>query len=264
MIYLKLDKGDAMINHFNYDNLFTNNLYKDGICPHYDECNNSMPCKNKLKFYRTRVGSNYDNEQIKIMIVGQEDVGKDKKYSCCEPCTMEEAGYNQHYLRTFYTVAHILLDSKNVPKGFEKKDMNYSKFEDLRHSFALTNYYKCVFSDDNKNTGVKHSKVMEKYCSQNLLFEIELLKPDIVIIQGKNHKNFWNSINWAEVDNTAKKFIISNKKYEIGLYRAQISNKTFYIVDSYHPTAYGGIWKKHEVLEYFIQLLQKSKELCGD
>ncbi len=253
-----------MINHSFYDQLLTKNLYNDdNKCPYYEECNNSMPCKNKLKFYRTRIGSNYDNERVKIMVVGQEDVGEGKKYSCCEPCTMEEAGYNAHYLRTFYTVAQILLDSKDLPKGFSKKHMSQSKFEDLRHSFALTNYYKCVFSDDNKNSGVKHSKIMEKYCSKNLLCEIEILKPDIVIIQGKNHKSFWNSINWSEVDNTAKKIKIKDKTYELGLYQTIINNKKVYIIDSYHPTAYG-IWEKHEILEYFIQLLQKSKKLCGD
>ncbi len=260
----KRTKAETMINHSFYNQLLTMNLYKDdNKCPYYDECNKSMHCKNKLKFYRTRIGSNYDNEQIKIMVVGQEDVGEGKEYSCCEPCTMEEAGYNPHYLRTFYTVAQILLDSKDLPKGFSKKHMSQSKFEDLRHSFALTNYYKCVFSDDNKNSGVKHSEIMEKYCSKNLLQEIEILKPDIVIIQGKqgkNHKSFWQQINWCEVENTKKNFLIENKNYELGLYQAKINSKTFFIIDSYHPTSY--IWTKDEILEYFIQLLKKSKELC--
>lgn len=250
-----------MINHTFYNNLLTESLYKnDNKCPYYDECSNSMSCKNKLKFYRTRIGSNYDNEQIKIMVVGQEDVGEGKEYSCCEPCTMEEAGYNPHYLRTFYTVAQILLDSQDLPKDFSKKYMSQSKFEDLRHSFALTNYYKCAFSDDNKNSNVHHSKTMEKYCSKHLLQEIEILKPDIVIIQGKNHKNFWKNINYSEVSQTTKKISIGNKKYEIGLYQATINNNTLFVVDSYHPTSW--IWAKDEMLEYFVQLLKKSKELC--
>lgn len=85
---------------------------------------------------------------------------------------MEEAGYNLHYLRIFYTVAQILLDSKDLPKGFSKEYMNQSIFEDLRHSFALTNYYKCVFSDDNKNSGVKHSETMEKIVQKNCCLKL--------------------------------------------------------------------------------------------
>lgn len=250
-----------MINHSSYNDLLTKKLYNDdNKCPYYDKCSNSMSCENKLKFYRTRIGSNYDNEQIKIMVVGQEDVGEGKEYSCCEPCTMKEAGYNPHYLRTFYSVAQILLESEDLPENFSKKHMSKSKFEDLRHSFALTNYYKCVFSDNNKNSGVKHSKIMEKYCSKNLLCEIEMLKPDIVIIQGKNHKSFWKQINYSEVAKTTKKIPIGNKKYEIGLYQATINNNTFFVIDSYHPTSW--IWTKDEMLEYFIQILKKSKELC--
>lgn len=253
-----------MINHSFYNQLLTKNLYKnENKCPYYDECSNSMSCKNKLKFYRTRIGSNYDNEPIKIMVVGQEDVGGAKEYTCCEPCTMEEAGYNPHYLRTFYSVAQILLNDNDSPEGFSKKHMSQSKFEDLRHSFALTNYYKCVFSDDNKNSGVKHSKIMEKYCSKNLLCEIDMLKPDIVIVQGKDHENFWNHINYSTVLTITINIPTKNKEnntFEIGLYKATINNNTFFVIDSYHPSHW--VWKKDEMLEYFIKLLKKSKELC--
>lgn len=250
-----------MINYLLYDDLITKNLYNDdGKCPHYNECAKSMNCKNKLKFYRTRIGSNYDNEQIKIMVVGQEDVGESKEYSCCEPCTMEDAGYNNHYLRTFYSVAQILLDSKDLPEGYTKEYMSKSKFEDLRHSFVLTNYYKCAFSDNDKNSGVEHSKTMEKYCSENLLSEIEMLMPDIVIMQGKGHNNFWKQTQWEKFDKTENEIQIGNKKYTLGLYQTEINGKIIYIVDSYHPTSY--VWANSEMLEFFIKLLNKSKELC--
>ena len=253
-----------MINHSFYNQLLTKNLYKnENKCPYYDECSNSMSCKNKLKFYRTRIGPNYDNEPIKIMVVGQEDVGGAKEYTCCEPCTMEEAGYNPHYLRTFYSVAQILLNDNDVPEGFSKKHMSQSKFEDLRHSFALTNYYKCVFSDNANNSNISHSKIMERNCSENLIKEIEILEPDILIMQGKRHKTFWNNINYEEVPNTQKTICINNKNYEIGLYKTTINGKTTYIVDSYHPTS-RGIWKNKDMLKHFIMLLKTAKELCNN
>lgn len=254
-----------MINHSLYNQLLTNNLYTDeNECPHYNECAESMNCENKLKFYRTRIGSNYDNEQIKILVVGQEDVGKAKEYTCCEPVTMEEAGYNPHYLRTFYSVAHILMDSKDLPKDFSKEAMSKNIYENLRHRFALTNYYKCVFSDNSNNSKVEHSKTMEQNCSRQLLAEIEMLKPDILIIQGKNHKTFWSNINYEEVPNTKKVIHINNRNYEIGLYKTTINSKITYIVDSYHPTARGGIWTNKDVLAHFITLLETAKKLCNN
>ena len=118
-----------MVKHSFYDDLITKQIYTDGFkCPHFEECSGSMEPNNKLKFYRTRIGSKYDEEQIKILVVGQEDVGEGKKYTCCEPCTMEEAGYNPHYLKTFYSVAQILLDDKDLPKGYNKDDMSQRVF----------------------------------------------------------------------------------------------------------------------------------------
>ena len=248
-----------MINHSTYNDLLSQKIYNDdNKCPYFDKCSSSMSCKNKLKFYRTRIGSNYDNEPIKILVVGQEDVGEGKQYSCCEPCTMEDAGYNPHYLRTFYTVAQILLDSKDLPKGFNKEHMSQGKLEDLQHSFALTNYYKCVFSDSNQNSDVHHSKTMEKHCSRHLLQEIEILKPDIVIIQGKNHKNFWEQIDYCEVPETIKRIPVGNKEYDIGLYKATVNNNAFFVIDSYHPTS--RIWAKDEMLEHFIHVLKNQKK----
>lgn len=250
-----------MIKHSFYDDLITKQMYTDDSkCPHFEECSNSIKPNNKLKFYRTRIGSKYDEEQIKILVVAQEDVGKGKEYTCCEPCTMEEAGYNPHYLKTFYSVAHILLDEKELPKGYNKDDMSQSKYEDLRHSFSLTNYYKCVFSDNANNSEVKHSKVMEKYCCEHFIKEIEMLKPDILIIQGKGHPTFWKQIEYNEVGETKRTFSINNKNYELGLYETKINDKKTYIIDSCHPTARGNIW--NETSEYLVELLRMAKKLC--
>ena len=250
-----------MVKHSFYDDLITKQIYTDGFkCPHFEECSGSMEPNNKLKFYRTRIGSKYDEEQIKILVVGQEDVGEGEKYTCCEPFTMEEAGYNPHYLKTFYSVAQILMDDKDLPKGYNKDDMSQSKYENLRHSFSLTNHYKCVFSDSTNNSGVNHSKTMEKYCSEHLIKEIEMLKPDILILQG-GLPTFWKRIISSEVEKAERKFSINNKNYKLRLYEAIINDKRTYIVDSYHPTAWGNIWGKTS--EGLSELLRMAKELCN-
>ncbi len=257
-----------MIDHKLFNKRIDEQLYtNEGCCPYYDECCASMSSyKNKLQFYRTRIGKNYDNEPIKILVVGQEDVGEEKKYECCEPVTMKEAGYNKHYLRTFYTVAQILLNNDELPTDYDN-DIRREKFEGLRHRFALTNYYKCAFSNDNKNSDVKHSKIMEENCSKHLIEEIVMLKPDIVILQGKNHKTFWNKrIKWSE-EACIKKIELNKKHYDIGLYKItdikgidiNEIGKTIYIIDSYHPTS-RGIWTNDNVLNPFIELLNKAKK----
>lgn len=250
-----------MTNYKKYNNLIDEKIYNaENECPYYKECSDSMlPCENKLKFYRTRIGSNYDNEPIKILVVGQEDVGRNKEYECCEPCTMADAGYNPHYLKTFYTVSQILLSKDELPKDYSK-DIRQEKFEELRHRFAITNYYKCAFSNNDNNSRVAHSSVMEKNCSSHLIEEIKMLKPDIVILQGKSHKTFWKSFDYStEYCNYVN---VNGKNYELGLYKTSSIkdvNKTVYIVDSYHPTSHG-IWEKDEILSCFIRILNKAKE----
>ena len=203
-----------MVKHSFYDDLITKQIYTDGFnCPHFEECSGSMEPNNKLKFYRTRIGSKYDEEQIKILVVGQEDVGEGKKYTCCEPCTMADAGYNPHYLKTFYTVAQVLLTIDELPNDYTK-DIRQEKFEELRHRFAITNYYKCAFSNNDNNSRVAHSSVMEKNCSNHLIEEIKMLKPDIVILQGKSHKTFWKSFDYStEYCNYVN---VNGKNYELG------------------------------------------------
>ena len=50
-----------MVKHSFYDDLITKQIYTDGFkCPNFEECSGSMEPNNKLKFYRTRIGSKYD------------------------------------------------------------------------------------------------------------------------------------------------------------------------------------------------------------
>lgn len=246
-----------MSSHIDYEDFISKNIYPNNICAHYQDCCNSTTYENRLRFYRVRVGSHYNDESIKVLIVGLEDVGSNNAYTCHEPCTMKEAGYNPHYLRTFYTVAHILLDENKWPTDYIQ-DIRQHRFEKLRHRFAMTNYYKCVFSNNDKRTGKKHTKEMEQNCSEHLQKEIEMLKPDIVILQGKNHRHFWKSIRYSEV--CRSKININSKTYDLGLYKAcSLMDKPVYIIDSYHPTS-RDIWVQAGVLAYFKQLLTKAKQ----
>lgn len=250
--------------YINQLNEMYNEIYPNGVCLHYDKCKSE--CDYELNFYRCRIGKDYGKQKIKVLIVGKEDVfpkpytGEKIIYQVKEPCTMKEAGYNNHYLRTFYTVASLLLSKDDLPKSFHKNDMSFEKYENLRHCFAMTNYYKCVFTNDTDRSNKKTSEIMEKNCSEILIREISVLKPDIVIIQGKGHPTFWNEIKY---DKTVKPIISTVEyekktcKYKQGLYSAEVDNHKFYIIDAYHPTSHG-IWEKAEVFNVFNSLLQKA------
>jgi hypothetical protein len=83
--------------------------------------------------------------------------------------------------------------------------MSFEKYENLRHCFAMTNYYKCVFTNDITRSNKKTSDIMEKNCSEILIREISVLKPDIVIIQGKGHPTFWKEIKYLASNETRKR-----------------------------------------------------------
>ena len=243
---------------------FYDEIYKDGICPSYHSCKRA--CEHSLNFYRGRIGEKYGRNIPKIFVVGQEPVfpknysGKEIVFNVEEPCTMSDAEYNDHYLRTFYTVAKLLLSEENIPKSYFIKDMADEKYEELRHSFFMTNYYKCVFTDDIKRSNKNPSTEMEKNCAGILIKEINKLKPDIVIIQGKNHKTFWKNISYKVVDGPVVdvvRYNESSKKYEQGLYIAETKSHCFYIIDSYHPTSHG-IWTNEKVFATFNNLLNKA------
>lgn len=260
----------------NYDeyvsklNEMYNEIYCNGICSSYEYC--KKDCKYSLNFYRCRVGKDYGKNIPKILIVGKEPVfpksynNEKIIYQVEEPYTMKDAGYNDHYLCTFYTVARLLLSDDKLPKSYLKDDMAFERYEKLRHCFAMTNYYKCVFTNDSKRSGKGTSKEMEQNCADILIKEIDTLKPDIVIIQGKNHPTFWGNIEYRLVNDvdspvfTTVSYKNKTCQSEQGLYYAETSNHGFYVIDSYHPTQQGGFWKNTDIHKVFCDLLGKFLE----
>lgn len=246
---------------------FYDNFYFENECPYYNSC--KTHCNFQLNFYRGRVGKNYGKGIPKILVIGKEPVfpkdynGEKIKFEVKEPVTMAEAGYNDHYLRTFYTIAK-LLDVSDMPKSYLKNDIGQEKYEYLRHCFAFTNFYKCVFSDSIKHTDKDTSKIMEANCTEILIKEIEYLKPDIVIFQGKNHETFWEKKTKCE-EIEHKDIIVQSKSrkcnYNQGLYFVKSENHAFYVIDSYHPTS-RGIWVNNDVHTYFLQLLEQARIGC--
>ena len=189
-----------------------------------------------------KVGREYGKTGFpKILIVGKESKNHRAEVGTTTPSIHPEKGGadNDHYRKTLYTLALLLAES--IPKSFSKEDLE--EYEELLQKFCLTNYFKCAVSGGEKSCyrGLPHTKAMKSNCYHLLEKEIDVLEPDIVIIQGKfTPKEFWSVYengervagNKTKEDDTISAYRHKNKK-----------GKEFYILYSYHPgcfRAWGG------------------------
>lgn len=230
-------------------------------CSRFSECSkngeNCIPgCGNK--FYKAKLGKNYGkNNSTKIMFVGKEapdDSGNLSQLSIEEPSDITKCPHNNyHYFKTIYTAAIL---ANKTPKTPDRDDL--SEFGDLRHNFCLTNYYKCAFKKTTKNQSVSVNSAMSKYCGDILLQEIELLQPEIIVIQGKfTNKMFWNGLETLSQNRYGKDLWKSNScNISVTQYKYK-NEKTFCVVWSYHPCAFGNKWEK--CLSEFEQALYIAK-----
>ena len=228
--------------------------YCGGICPYYDVCFASTEVNPKFKFdYAAKVGANYsNNSKVKVLVVGQEGKNGHTRTGKTEERIEQD---NEHYRKTLYTLALILC--KDTPKGFSKEALR--PYEKLLKNFCLTNYYKCAIQKGNAYAcrDLPHTQTMRANCYRILVKEIDILEPDIVIIQGK----FTPESFWAAYENGKR--IDGNKTEEndsISLYRYTHKNgKPFYVLYGYHPCYYQA-WSG-DLLDNFKKMIVKFLEM---
>lgn len=223
-----------------YNDLYFNKIYDNGTCPHLKECNQKN-YKYGHTCYRAKIGKEYENAKTKIMFVGKEAPNECKKVS--SPAKVREVrANNRHYLGLYYTALLILTDI--IPDN--TKQSTLIEYEGLEEQYCLTNYYKCAFKkkgEKNKIHGVTTNSKMKQYCPALLRKEIDLLRPDIIVIQGKfTGKAFWDEKMgeiYKIVTTGQQIFPNSDKKGNITLYkyRYRDSNKPLYILWGFHPAS---------------------------
>ncbi len=206
--------------------------YSDnGICPFFDKCSEGMEKPKILFDFATRVGENYGSGKYpKVLMLGQE--GTNSHTTLEEPCRTLDDASKQHYPKTLYTLAMIL--KREQPKSWARKDLRMH--EELFTHFALTNYYKCAFSDDpEKVNGLQHNKSMKDNCFKLLLKEMDVLEPNLLVVQGKfTTESFWNALNQF-YDKGICLWENKTAQSDISLYQHKLKGKPFYILYSYHP-----------------------------
>ena len=176
----------------------------EGQCKFWVECKKGLP-NQLIRAHKAQVGDDYATTYPKILVVGLEPVfqeGIPKVYRVEKVCSLADAGYNPHWILTYYTIVRLLGDAEQrvAQYAYDKATMQDQKYESFGRKFAFTNYYKCVFSEKSKRSQKPHSPAMSQNCVNLLLREIEILEPDLVILQGKFGNCFWNKIKWESVE----------------------------------------------------------------
>ena len=213
--------------------LYRRHYCKDGTCPCLADCRSGMGPKKFLCDYATRVGENYGQHFPKVVVLGQEGHNYHSEHTL--PVDDIRNENNLHYRRTLYTL--VKLFTWKEPDN--ESTAALKQYNKCLTEFCLTNYYKCAFAPSNKPVSkLKHSEAMQEHCGILLLDELNLLQPDLLIVQGK----FVPSWLWDKlIDQEA--VLYQNKNASVALYRHR-NDPGRYVLDSYHPTGCGGWWLK--------------------
>lgn len=231
------------------DAVYKKHYCNENKCSCYSECSNGMPNPKIECDYSTRVGVNYADCSPKVMMIGQESLNPHYEHNI--PTESLEEDSNNHYRKTLFTLAKII--SGEEPDGYSINDLK--KYNELLTKFCLTNYFKCAFTNDkSKAHGLKHNKAMKKNCCQLLLEEINVLEPDLLVVQGKfTTKDFWNKL-----EKNGYELIWANNNKNISLYKYEYNGKPLYVLYSYHPSAYGKWYETKDDLMCAIDEFRKD------
>lgn len=247
--------------------------YPGGVCMDMEKCSKEMPSRGH-RCSISLLGCDYGKSGLaKIMFVGKEgvsDCGGATALNIYEPIAIEDTSCNNwHYICTIYSAA--LLFSKTEQLKAEEISLNrMRRFSDLRHLFCLTNYYKCAFKSEkqaNKHHNIKTNREMTENCAKILLDEIQAIRPDIIVIQGKFYSSsFWNKkgLQSFSVGEDIYKAKEQNVNISVSKYTHIFDQSVFYVIWSYHPCAQGRKWFHtlpafHEAIEIVKKEMKKRE-----
>ncbi|MBO5332990.1 MAG: hypothetical protein J6B37_02615 [Clostridia bacterium] len=222
-----------------YDEIYCNKSCGNR-CEHWEKCKPKDPNK-PVKFYfdRVKVGKEYGTIYPKILFAGLEGVhGEVEDLRITEISEPSLTKYNPHYKGVRYVLSYLLanLSNETPPINAKKSELSKDMFvEHLKH-YCLTNIYKCAFGLPKDITGLTHTEEMKNECFKIFLKEIEVLHPEIVVIQiAKNAPdNLWNSMIKA-YGNKEELLKRAERNAKTSAYRLKYNDGTpFYCIWTYH------------------------------
>lgn len=251
-----------------YEKVYAEKGFGQYICPCFEKCkrngfdyDSSFICNKSAK-----IGKYYSQQRIKIVFIGKEDVSAIKDLE--KPAEFTDTK-NQHY-RGLKLILAALLDEYDVDKL--TNEYVYVKGEESLHErFALTNQYHCAFKtkeQDGKRHGIKTSETMWENCAKIVKLELEVLHPDVVVIQAgwsaKQKTKSQNRINGIRHYFSDDWTITEVDEGEIfALYKATNgSGQICYIIGSYHPSFHQ--WRDDTYLLPLKKRIKMVKMLLGN
>lgn len=222
-----------------YDEIYCNESCGN-CCEHWEKCKPNDP-NEPVKFYfdRVKVGKEYGTIYPKVLFAGLEgkygDVANYRVQEISEPDLVAD---NYHYNGVRYVLSYLLskLFNKTPPKDATKTELFQNDFiEHLKH-YCLTNIYKCAFGKSSKSRGLTHTVEMQNECYKIFLKEIDILRPDIVVVQivSNRPKNLWKSMV-KTYGNKEELLKSADRKANTSTYRLYYDNGTpFYCIWTYH------------------------------
>ena len=226
-------------------------------CRHWTLCKSKEPVK--FCFDRVKIGEKYGTTYPKILFVGLEGVRKGVADYRIPPISRDNDNskpslsvYNNHYKGVRYVLSYLLakLSNEAPPASGKKRDLSQPPYtEHLKH-YCLTNLYKCAFGDPQKSVGLMHTDAMKKQCPEILFSEIEILRPDMIVIQAVAGlpEHFWERLKTRFHCNGD--FVISAQRNDnTSAFRLYYDDgQPFYCIRTYHgngfpyPDRHGGVF----------------------
>lgn len=230
--------------------------YKEGFCKYQNACTEGLGDK-RVKFCcdRVKLGDQYgkDPRLPKIVCVGLEGVHEECENQIIKDIVPpSDNAWNPHYKGVRYVLAYLLSSFENKKKPENSRKNTLIEYQNTISQYALTNCYKCAFGDPTKVRGLEHSNAMQRNCQEILFSEIDILQPDILIIQIVKNKptNFPQNI-FSRYRGSEKCIRGDGDKDNTSVYELKhTSGKRFLVIWTYH-----GAWLKFHGEEYLKKKL---------
>lgn len=210
-----------------------------GRCRYFDECKKEIgdnPCK--FAADKAMVGEKYGNSCSvpRIVFVGKEGLHKNAKGAVIkgvDPPSHDAS--NSHYRGLKYVLAYLLCGIFGENKPCDATQETLNNYNEATKYITLLNFFKCAFGEGTRN--LAHTSSMEAKCQEILLREIEILEPDVLVVQVKNRP--------AKFDENLKKMFGGNSgcielfgDIATGVYQYYLpSGKPFILIWTYHGAA---------------------------
>lgn len=251
------------------ENYFKTHVLSDNTfrCKHECECEHSYSPKDaldsKAQFYKGQlhhIGRHYDlsyqQTPFRVMIAGQEYGHEPSLVDFAEryDMLMDSAAIgHKHRNPHMKGTSSLLRLLHDLPLGndhegefiqVDGKDIH------LFDTFVLANYLLCSAVTDGSRRG-KATREMKKNCAAHFVATLEILKPTVLVIQGKG---FW--------DYPIKEIFAERlEAIDDCLYQARFKGNSILIAAFAHPSArYYGFWGNSLASEYLLNTVKPTIE----